>query len=84
MNNVLYSRTIVKAKDSADGENPTEVVVTQENNGHAVWFRCADGDSLHAFHNDADSRNAALEEGVDYARKLLANTSAKLPRRAQS
>jgi len=67
---VIYRATVVPASEARDGETPTCVVVTKEVSGHAVWFACADGDTLHAFHHDTGHREAALEEAVEYAAKL--------------
>ncbi len=38
MNNEMYQRVLITAEESQDGETPTRTVVTQENNGYAVWF----------------------------------------------
>jgi len=37
MNNEIYCGTIISARDSQDGESPTTISVTQENNGLAIW-----------------------------------------------
>ena len=70
MNNVLYYAVTRGIKDSPDGETPSVLHVTEENNGYHVWFTSfeAGRDHLKWF----DSPNAAIEYGVDTARRLKA------------
>lgn len=41
-NNILYSRTLVGARESSDGETATMLRVCAENNGTALYFSSAD------------------------------------------
>lgn len=67
MENVLYQSTIVPANESADGESPTILYVTEERNGFAVFRTC--------FHEGTVllkwfcRRDQAIEYGVDRASK---------------
>ena len=63
MNNVLYTATIVLAKDSPDGESPHQIVLTQEINGFAIWEWSFDiaADAPLQWHRN---RDAAIEAAV--------------------
>jgi hypothetical protein len=39
MNNILYQGIIKSAKECPGGEEPDEIVLTEESNGFAIW-RC--------------------------------------------
>jgi hypothetical protein len=49
MENILYAKTIVEACESADGETPTQIVLTEETNGFAFWRCDYDKDELLEF-----------------------------------
>jgi hypothetical protein len=42
MNCELYCGTIIPAREAADGESPTYISVTRENNGTAIWRASAE------------------------------------------
>lgn len=72
MNNILYRRTVVNAKDSVDGEYPTTINVTQENNGYLVVIDSHDGGhELLKWFPSVVERDAAIEYAVNLQLKGL-------------
>lgn len=63
MNNAIYSRTLVPANESPDGE-ATILEVTEESNGNAVFIVGPNGTVLLKWFQW--SRNQAIEFGVAY------------------
>lgn len=69
MNNVLYSSTIVPARESEDGETPTILYCCKENNGYAIFLSdYAKGTRIIKYLRS--SRNEAIEFAVSYAMEL--------------
>lgn len=69
MENCLYSKTIVPARLSEDGETPTKIHVTRENNGFAVFLCDYNGTELIKWFRSG--RETAIEFAVDYARNFI-------------
>lgn len=69
MDNVLYRSTVVPANESADGETPSEIIVTQEANTVLVWHTGHDEGCM-LLKNFDYSAHAAIEFAVDKAREL--------------
>ena len=66
MKNIIYSKTVITARNSEDGETPTQVFVTEENNGYFVWLDSySTGPKLLGYEWD---RNNAIEKAVDFGR----------------
>jgi hypothetical protein len=65
LNDEIYARAVQHRKDSPDGETPTVISVTRENNGYAVWRTDYDGEKMLEFVRD---RNSAIEQGVEIAK----------------
>jgi hypothetical protein len=69
MNNELYRKCLLPARESLDGETPTLLIVTEENNGFGVWLtNCEDRQKLLKW---KDSREEAIEEGVFLADEIM-------------
>lgn len=45
-NEIVYSRTLIAAADSSDGETPTQLKLTNEENCYLLWITDAEGDFL--------------------------------------
>ena len=68
MENIIYSRTLINAGDSRDGESPTRIVATEERNGFGVFVECsytAGTEILKWF--EPHERNKAIEYAVKEA-----------------
>jgi hypothetical protein len=69
MDNVLYSKTVLPARESHDGETPLRVLVTEEVNAIIIWLDGTDTDPsmtpLAVFSNY--QKNKAIEVGVSLA-----------------
>ncbi|MBD1412883.1 hypothetical protein NUJ30_08305 [Burkholderia contaminans] len=80
MQNVIYSGIIVPASESIDGETPTEVVVTHEANGHAIWLSGHDEGTILVSFERFKRRDTVLEEAVAMVlreRKAIADAAAR-------
>ena len=72
MNNVIYERTISPGKQAPDGETSTDIVVTEEHNGFAVFRQDYDGTTLIRWFPDGGyNRTLAIELGVETAMMKL-------------
>ncbi len=67
MENELYVKTFVVACNATDGETPTQVVVTEEFNGYAVFFRAADEETRLLQWFWRTGRNKAIEFAVGFS-----------------
>lgn len=63
MNNELYRKVLVPSYDSADGEQPTLLLVTEETNCYAVWEHGFLGRELIKWFSLGD-REAVLEFAI--------------------
>ena len=63
MNSEVYAGIYVNARDSADGETPSRIVVTSESNGHAIWRDTHDERVLLEY-RQFGSESEAIEAGV--------------------
>jgi hypothetical protein len=70
MKNILYSKTVVDARDSEDGEMPTRIILTQEENCFALWVTGFRGTHMLRYFLGR-SRDEAIEAGVDEARNWI-------------
>ncbi|KVZ18617.1 hypothetical protein WT88_29485 [Burkholderia stagnalis] len=64
MQNIVYTGIIVPARDSVDGETPTEIIVTHEANGHAIWLSGHDEGTMLVSFERHKRRDTVLEEAV--------------------
>jgi hypothetical protein len=64
MNNVIYTGVIIPAKESADGESPTTICVTQEANGLAIWRSSYEEGTVCVKHELYACADRYLEEAV--------------------
>lgn len=64
MKNILYRGTIVHAKDAADGETPTAIVVTREANGYAIWRESLEEGCIVIKHELYGQASLFIEEAV--------------------
>lgn len=65
MKNSIYRRIYKDSSKAYDGETPSEINVTEESNGYAVWETTAEeGDILVKYENGYYARQVALEKGV--------------------
>lgn len=74
MENAIYSKTVLPARDSLDGEYPTTWCATEEINGYGVFRSSHEGGTeLYAWvHGTTEERRAeAIEIAVDQAREEL-------------
>lgn len=73
MENEIYRKTIVPSKEATDGETPTVLHITEENNGFGVFLTDSDyptyGKLLKWF--SPYERNQAIEYGVMEAEAML-------------
>lgn len=65
MENIIYSKTIVPAKDSQDGETPTVFYLTKEVNGFMISLDGYDGLDVLDFMPRYKSQSAAIERAVE-------------------
>jgi|GEM_PF-6030780 len=70
MNQVLYSKVIVPARDASDGETPTRIQCTQEVSGFGVFITGADKNEILKWFWEYE-KEKAIEFAVDYARECL-------------
>lgn len=63
MKNEIYNGMIIPAYKAVDGETPECVVVTEENNGYAIWRTNHEGIDLVHF-EVYRGRDATLERAV--------------------
>lgn len=70
MKNVLYSKTIVQARDSEDGDTATVLYLCEEVNALVIWVNGYDGmefvKKFYAFEKDK-----AIEEAVKLGEKRI-------------
>jgi len=72
MNNVLYRGIIVHARDALDGETATAIIVTQENNGYAIWRDSAEDGVNCVRHDLYSAQSLILEEAVGLVQQARA------------
>ncbi len=73
LKNVLYRSVVVSALEIEHGEEPTEIVLTEEVNCYVTW-RC-DEEGNHPIHLVQFDRNAAIEMAVKTANSLRAEVA---------
>jgi hypothetical protein len=73
---IIFCKTVVPASESADGETPMQVAVTQEASGHAVWRCDYNGDLLYRFFYGAED-GMGSREGALCCAVFLANDLAQ-------
>ena len=64
MQNEIYAKTVTPARDSADGETPTRVVLTEEVNGYAIWLQGHEYEGALLYFATSALRSAAIERAV--------------------
>lgn len=64
MENTLYSGIIIPASQSSDGETPTEITVTKEANGFAIWRSSCEEGTVCVKHELYARADAFIEEAV--------------------
>lgn len=64
MQNKLYSGVIIPASQAADGETPTEIIVTGEANGYAIWRSSCEEGTVCVKHELYARADAYIEEAV--------------------
>jgi hypothetical protein len=70
MDYVLYQKLIVPCRESEDGDTPTHVFVTEENNGYGVFTYGFNGQELLKWFSRHE-RDEAIEYGVNHADEML-------------
>jgi len=66
---IVYCRTTKPASESADGETPSQIIVTKEVNGYAVWSFGEEGTRLIGFSVEGTTqREDAIETAVSLSR----------------
>ena len=72
MENELYRKVIVCAREAEDGETPTAVVVTEERNLFVVWVTSFGGGTelMNTYPRCRFSREHAIEAAVDMGRQM--------------
>jgi len=76
VDNVLYQKLIVPSRDAEDGDTPTHLVVTEENNGYGVFLNGLKGAELLKWFARYE-RDDAIEYGVNRADELLIERAQK-------
>jgi len=77
MNQVLYQKTLSPARTNCEKEEdyrefPTQIFVTEEANGYAIWFdHCTHGEDhdVYILGWEKYNRNLAIERGVIWGRR---------------
>ena len=69
MNNEIYRGIVVSAMDSPDGETPTIVIVTEENNGWGI-FLSGHNEGIKLKTWVSYSRDRAIEQAIDLKNTL--------------
>lgn len=62
MNGIIYRGIIVPASRASDGETPTSIFVTREDNGYVIWRQTAENGV--EFREHKWTRDEAIEEAV--------------------
>lgn len=75
MNNEIYVGLVVSARDAADGETPTRIILTKEANGHAIWKQSAEEGIVLVEHAYFSARDAAIKKAVDLENELRLSLS---------
>jgi len=71
MEHVLYRKLIVPCREAEDGDTPTHLCVTQENNGYGVFLDGFGGQELLKWFPLYEGRDTAIEYGVNHADEML-------------
>jgi len=65
LNEMIYRRVYKNSNQSPDGETPSQIIVTKESNGYAVWDMTFEkGQELIQYVHCLYDRESALEIGV--------------------
>ena len=76
MENVIYQKLIVPVREAEDGDTPTHLFVTKENNGYGVFLDGFSGQELLKWFPLYRS-DEAIEYGVNHAEELLIERAQK-------
>lgn len=64
MKGAIYTGTVAPANRSPDGETASQVILTEESNGFAIWFSDHDGGTRLVEYLQHTTRNVAIELAV--------------------